>query len=139
MGRMGRTCVIVVLAVASLSAQAPTKKANGETPEARAARIHKQAIVVDTHIDTTMMLGKDGWDFMVRHRPEPGENHVDLPRMREGGLDAAFFSIYMPGTVTGPEAVKRALILIDHVRRLAEQHPSEIALATTAAEVRAAN
>ena len=136
---MGRTCVIVVLAVASLSAQVPAKKTPAETPESRAARIHKQAIVVDTHIDTTMMLGKDGWDFMVRHQPEPGENHVDLPRMREGGLDAAFFSIYMPGTVTGPEAVKRALILIDHVRRLAEQHPGEIALATTAAEVRAAN
>jgi membrane dipeptidase len=131
--------VVAVLAVASLSAQAPAKKTTAETPEARAARIHKQAIVVDTHIDTTMMLGKDGWDFMVRHQPEPGENHVDLPRMREGGLDAAFFSIYMPGTVTGPEAVKRALILIDHVRRLAEQHPNEIALATTAAEVRAAN
>jgi len=131
--------VIVVLAVASLSAQVPAKKTPAETPESRAARIHKQAIVVDTHIDTTMMLGKDGWDFMVRHQPEPGENHVDLPRMREGGLDAAFFSIYMPGTVTGPEAVKRALILIDHVRRLAEQHPGEIALATTAAEVRAAN
>ena len=86
-----------------------------------------------------MMLGRDGWDFMVRHQPESAENHVDLPRMREGGLDAAFFSIYMPGTVTGPEAVKRALILIDHVRRLTEQHPNEIALATTAAEVRAAN
>jgi membrane dipeptidase len=136
---MGKTFAIVVMAVASLSAQAPAKKTAAETPEARAGRIHKQAIVVDTHIDTTMMLGKDGWDFMVRHQPEPGENHVDLPRMREGGLDAAFFSIYMPGTVTGPEAVKRALILIDHVRRLAEQHPNEIALATTAAEVRAAN
>jgi membrane dipeptidase len=131
--------VVAVLSVVSLGAQAPAKKTTAETPEVRAARIHKQAIVVDTHIDTTMMLGRDGWDFMVRHQPEPGENHVDLPRMREGGLDAAFFSIYMPGTVTGPDAVKRALILIDHVRRLAEQHPNEIALATTAADVRAAN
>src|SRR5438034_4310053 len=136
---MGKTLALVVFAAALLSAQAPAKKTTAETPEARAARIHKQAIVVDTHIDTTMMLGRDGWDFMVRHQPESGENHVDLPRMREGGLDAAFFSIYMPGTVTGPEAVKRALILIDHVRRLTEQHPNEIALATTAAEVRAAN
>ena len=129
---MVRTFAIVALAAASLSAQAPAKKAAAETSEARAARIHKQAIVVDTHIDTTMMLGRDGWDFMVRHQPEPGENHVDLPRMREGGLDAAFFSIYMPGTITGPEAVKRALILIDRVRRLAEQHPHEIALANPA-------
>jgi len=130
--------VAAALSVVSLGAQAPAKKA-AETAEARAARIHKQAIVVDTHIDTTMMLGKEGWDFMVRHQPEPGENHVDLPRIREGGLDAAFFSIYMPGTVTGPEAVKRALVLIDHVRTLAEQHPNEIVLATTAAEVRAAH
>jgi membrane dipeptidase len=130
--------VVAALSVVSLGAQAPAKKA-AETAEARAARIHKQAIVVDTHIDTTMMLGKEGWDFMVRHQPQPGENHVDLPRIREGGLDAAFFSIYMAGTVTGPEAVKRALILIDHVRTLAEQHPNEIVLATTAAEVRAAH
>ena len=137
-GMLGRIALISALTVVSLGAQAPAKKA-AETAEARAARIHKQAIVVDTHIDTTMMLGKDGWDFMVRHQPEPGENHVDLPRIREGGLDAAFFSIYMPGTVTGPEAVKRALVLIDHVRTLAEQHPNEIVLATTAAEVRAAH
>jgi len=133
-----RFVVVAALSIVSLGAQAPAKKAP-ETAEARAARIHKQAIVVDTHIDTTMMLGKEGWDFMVRHQPEPGENHVDLPRIREGGLDAAFFSIYMPGTVTGPEAVKRALVLIDHVRTLAEQHPNEVVLATTAAEVRAAH
>ena len=140
---MRRTVVVLlaVVSVASLAAQAPAKKKPAETSAARAARIHKEAIVVDTHIDTTMMLGKEGWDFMVRHSPVKGEdsNHVDLPRIREGGLDAAFFSIYMPGTITGPEAVKRSLILIDLVRHLAELHPNEIVLATTAAEVRAAH
>ncbi len=122
-------------------------KAATETADARASRIHKQAIVVDTHIDTTQMLGREGWDFMALHEPRGsgpggrGENssHVDFPRMREGGLDAAFFSIYMPGTVTGSEAVKRSLVMIDNVRRLAEQHPNEIVLATTGAEVRAAH
>ena len=105
----------------------------------RAARVHAAAIVIDTHIDTTQMLLRDGWDFFARHpSARPDGNHVDYPRMREGGLDAAFFSIYMPGTVTGPDAVKRALVMIDAVKRLAEQHPNEIALATTAAEVRAA-
>jgi len=111
----------------------------------RAARVHKQAIVVDTHIDTTQMLGREGWDFFTVHpvrgegggRGADGASHVDFPRAREGGLDAAFFSIFMPGTVTGPEAVKRSLVMIDNVRKLAEQHPNEIVLATTAAEVRA--
>jgi membrane dipeptidase len=132
---------VAALSVVSLGAQAPAKKPAAESAEARAARIHRQAIVVDTHIDTPLMLSKPGWDFMTRHTPGPApdENHVDLPRLREGGLDAAFFSIWMAGTVTGPEAVKRALILIDHVRSIAEQHPNEIVLATTAAEVRAAH
>ena len=136
-----RLALMVVVVSVALNAQAPAKKKPAESSAARAARIHKEAIVVDTHIDTTMMLGREGWDFMVRHQPVKGEdsNHVDLPRAREGGLDAAFFSIYMPGTITGPEAVKRSLILIDHVRSLAEKHPNEIVLATTAAEVRAAH
>jgi len=132
----------LALAVVSVHAQAPVSRPAAETPDARAARVHQQAIVVDTHIDTTMMLGREGWDFTARHsadRGTEGASHVDLPRMREGGLDAAFFSIYMPGTVTGPEAVKRSLVLIDGVRRLAEDHPQDLVLATTAAEVRAAN
>jgi len=134
-----RVALLFAFVSVALNAQAPKKAA--ESSAARAARIHKEAIVVDTHIDTTMMLGREGWDFMVRHQPVKGEdsNHVDLPRAREGGLDAAFFSIYMPGTITGPDAVKRSLLLIDHVRSLAEQHPNEIVLATTAAEVRAAH
>jgi membrane dipeptidase len=41
---------------------------------------------------------------------------IDIPRMREGGLDALFFSIWVPGEVTGPTAVKRALDQIDAVR-----------------------
>jgi membrane dipeptidase len=137
-----RLVFMLLLVSVALNAQAPAKrKPAAESSAARAARIHKEAIVVDTHIDTTMMLGREGWDFMVRHQPVKGEdsNHVDLPRIKEGGLDAAFFSIYMPGTITGPEAVKRSLILIDHVRSLAEQHPNEIVLATTAADVRAAH
>src|SRR4051794_40133949 len=138
-----RNVVVLVglLSVVTLAAQAPAKKAAAESAEARAARVHKQAIVVDTHIDTTMMLAKPGWDFMARHNPGsgPDDGHVDLPRIREGGLDAAFFSIYMPGTITGPEAVKKSLELIDHVRKLAEDHPNDIVLATTAADVRAAH
>jgi membrane dipeptidase len=132
---------VAALSVVSLGAQHPATRPATESVEARAARIHKQAIVVDTHIDTPLMLEKPGWDFMVRHTPgpEPDENHVDLPRLNEGGLDAAFFSIWMPGTVTGPEAVKRALVLIDRVRSLVERQPNEMVLATTAADVRAAH
>jgi membrane dipeptidase len=164
MAGMRFRCLMILLALAAasgptalsglpvsarLEAQAPRRSRPrpartpppAESPDARAVRFHREAIVLDTHIDTTSMLVRTGWNFMDRHEPGRGDSssQVDLPRMREGGLDAAFFSIYMPGTVTGPEAVKRSLVLIDAVRRLAEQHPNEIVLATTAAEVRAAH
>ncbi|MBP6704941.1 MAG: dipeptidase [Vicinamibacteria bacterium] len=114
---------------------------------ARARRIHAEAIVLDTHIDTTQRLMQPGWNFFERHEPNargqrgPGArgNHVDYPRMREGGLDGLFFSIYMAGSVTGPIAVKRSLEQIDAVRRLAETRPDAMVLATTAAEIRAAH
>jgi membrane dipeptidase len=148
-----RNLCFAALLIAALPLATPLARAAGQASSSRAARVHKEAIVVDTHIDTTQMLGREGWDFFAVH-PVRGEgggrgagapgvggndgaSHVDYPRLREGGLDAAFFSIFMPGTVTGPEAVKRSLTMIDNVRRLAEQHPNEIALATTAAEVRA--
>ena len=77
-GRVGRhmikeaALVFIALSAVALSAQAPAKKKPAESAAARAARVHKEAIVVDTHIDTTMMLGREGWDFMVRHEPKLG-------------------------------------------------------------------
>src|SRR6266403_1605267 len=62
----------------------------------------------------------------------------DIPRMREGNLSAIFFSIWIPSKVTGPEAVNRALVQIDAVREQVRKHPTDLVLATTAAEVREA-
>ena len=58
--------------------------------------------------------------------------------MREGGLDALFFSIWVPSDVTGPTAVTRALDQIDAVREAVRTHPHDLMLATTAADVRKA-
>ena len=46
--------------------------------------------------------------------------------MRDGGLDALFFSIWVPSDVTGPKAVKRAFDLIDAVHKAVRQHPDAI-------------
>jgi membrane dipeptidase len=103
---------------------------------ARARQVHQRAIVVDTHIDVPATHARDAtYNVGERHT----ENHVDLPRMKEGGLDAAFFSIYMPASVTGPEAVKRSLELIDWTRRQVERNPQSAMLATTVADIRHAH
>jgi membrane dipeptidase len=102
---------------------------------ARARQLHDRAIVVDTHDDTTQRLVFDK-TFNLGARNKNG--HIDIPRMREGGLDALFFSIWVPSDITGPPAVKRALDQIDAVREATRTLSSDLVLATTAAEVRKA-
>jgi membrane dipeptidase len=59
--------------------------------------------------------------------------------MREGNLSAIFFSIWIPSKITGFDAVNRALVQIDGVREQVCKHPNDLALATTAAEIREAH
>jgi membrane dipeptidase len=99
---------------------------------ARARKLHFASIVVDTHDDTTQRF-LDG-DFDLGARSSAGS--IDIPRMKEGGLGAIFFSIWIPSKITGPEAIKHALDQIDAVREQVLRHPKDIVLATTAAEVR---
>ncbi len=99
----------------------------------RARKLHFRSIVVDTHDDTTQrLLSEREYDIAKRD----ARGHIDIPRMREGGMDAIFFSIYIPATVTGPEAVKRSLRLIDSVYEAVRKNPKDLELAATAADVR---
>jgi membrane dipeptidase len=106
-----------------------------ESPQERATRIHRDAIVIDTHSDTTPRFQRDDWDFSQRH-PQ-SDSHMDLPRIREGGLDVQFWSIYTGKSEVPGEAIRIALERIDAVHRLVERYPAEIGLATTVAEIRA--
>ena len=101
---------------------------------ARAKKIHFSAIVVDTHDDTTQRFLDGKFDIGARD-PLGG---IDIPRMREGGLGAIFFSIWIPSKITGTDAVNRALTQINAVREQVRTHPTDLVLATSADEVRAA-
>jgi membrane dipeptidase len=100
-----------------------------------AQSLHQRAIVVDTHDDTTQRLLTDK-TFDIGKRNTTGS--IDVPRMRAGGLDALFFSIWMEGDITGPPAVKAALQQIDRVREAVRLHPGDLVLATTSADIRRA-
>lgn len=54
-----------------------------------AESLHRNALVIDTHIDTATHLLWRSPDFSKRLT----EGHVDIPRLREGGVDAAFFAV----------------------------------------------
>jgi len=100
----------------------------------KAKKLHFSSIVMDTHDDTTQRFLDPRFDLGARH----ADGSIDIPRLKEGGLDGIFFSIWIPSKITGAEAVKRAKAQIEAVRAQVSKHPDAIVLATTAAEVRAA-
>jgi membrane dipeptidase len=124
---------ILLIAAAPLYALF-TQSVPPDEVSSRARQLHERAIVVDTHDDTTQrLIFEKGFDIGARNK----DGNIDIPRMREGGLDAIFFSIWVTGDVTGPIAVKRALDQIDAVREAVRTHP-DLVLATTASDVRRA-
>lgn len=96
--------------------------------------------VFDGHNDLPWELreiaGNDATAYDIGHRQE--RTHTDLPRLREGGVGAQFWSVYVPATLPGAEAVRTTLEQIDRVHQMIGTYADRLALATTAAEVRAA-
>jgi membrane dipeptidase len=71
-----------------------------------AAALHERLFTIDTHIDTpTASLVKPGWDFAARHEYADDHSQCDLPRMRDGGIDALVFAVYVGQAGRSPEAL----------------------------------
>ncbi|TPQ18751.1 membrane dipeptidase [Streptomyces sporangiiformans] len=64
--------------------------------------------------------------------------HTDLPRLREGGVGAQFWSVYVRSDLAGDAAVSATLEQIDCVRQLLARYPSDLRAALTAGDMEAA-
>ncbi len=114
------------------AAPAPAQGAEEPPDNAESASI----IAVDTHVDTTQRMLDHGDDIS---EALPG-GHLDLPRMRAGGLSGAFFSIWVnPRLFRGSLAWRRSRGLIGAVTSFVEEHPDVAALCRTADDVRNAH
>jgi membrane dipeptidase len=133
-GEMLRNISVGAAALCVVAGAIMTATPRADDISARARKLHFASIVVDTHDDTTQRF-LDG-DFDLGARSATGS--IDIPRMKEGGLGAIFFSIWIPSKITGPAAVKHAIDQIDAVREQVRRHPQEIVLVTTAGEIREA-
>jgi membrane dipeptidase len=130
--------VLVSLAVVS-GQQKPAAPAAPTTEDAalraRAMKIHRDAIVIDTHNDVTSPMTDENYDLGARDTS--GKNQTDIPRMKEGGLDAEFFAIYVDRKYAKEGAsARRALDMIDGVYEQARRHPESLEMAYTAADIR---
>jgi len=114
---------------------------SGMTPE-EARAFHAEIHVMDLHADTAKLMDKLGYDLAERHeRPLPRfanlVGHVDLPRMREGGMAGQFFSFW---TSPLPErgCARSVAHQLDALDRAMDKDPSALRWTRTGADVRAA-
>lgn len=89
-------------------------------------------LYIDLHIDTPSRLVNEGLDLAESHE----YTHVDIPKMRQGGLHAGFFAVSTSArSQTPPEAVKQALRIIDTIIEEVRRHPADLFIGTAAADV----
>ncbi len=107
-------------------------------PLARARAIHKQVPLIDGHNDYPWALrGIDpGRDLAKADITKPVPSLMtDIPRLRQGGVGGQFWSVYVPSTMQGKEAVRATLDQIDIVHRMTKRWPETFELSLTAADI----
>jgi membrane dipeptidase len=129
---------ILLSTVAALLAAGPVLAQ--DAGEARALRILERTPLIDGHNDLP-------WALRQNHGNDPHavdltanldastDLHTDIPRLRAGGVGAQFWSVYVPATMTPPDAAVATFEQIDTVKRIVAAHPDTFELATTAADV----
>src|SRR6266550_2607503 len=133
--------IVLVSLIAASFAPAWAQRTSSTQPRdeklwQKALAIHKKAIVIDTHNDVTTPMTNDDYDLSG---PPPVPYRTSIERMKQGGMTAEFFSLYVkPHYVTKGGAARRTLDMIDSVYRAVERHPNDLMFATTAADIRRA-
>lgn len=126
-----------ILAAASLFALAactPSAEPGASDP----MDVHRELLVLDTHLDTPINFGREGWDFAARHTVASEIAQVDLGRMAEGHLDGGFFVIYTEQRPLTPQGYADALAFArtrsDTIDREIARHRDLIRPALSAAD-----
>jgi membrane dipeptidase len=101
----------------------------------KAAKIHDKVMTVDTHVDTPMRLVRSDFNLAERHEPSRRGGKVDFPRMKEGGLDAIFFAVFVGQGERNAEGNERAktsaLKIFDSIHENLKKHSNLAELAVT--------
>ena len=124
--------------IAALCATALTGCASVPADNLDPMAVHRDLLVLDTHLDTPLNFGREGWDFSQAHTEANDIAQVDLGRMAEGYLDGGFFVIYTeqgPLTAKGyADALAFARTRSDTIDRELAKFPDLIRPATTFAD-----
>jgi membrane dipeptidase len=129
---------LISLSALALMAGVVAASADEAGLDAKARAIQSRIITIDTHTDIPT--------FFATPKYDPGKDNpppvlVDIPKMRQGGLDVVFFIAYVEQTKRDAagyaEAASEAFAKFAAIHRMTdEQYPSEIGLALTSADIR---
>lgn len=136
--------VCCAAAIAAPTTSLSFQKQDDETLRRRAEKLHREAIVLDTHNDVTSAILDEGFDLGMRGDDPSAKTktHTDLRRMKEGGMDAQFFAVYVGREYVnkkpeeGGGAARRALDMIGVVYEQVRRHPETLEMAYTVADIR---
>ena len=129
---------LCLLLCAFVCAQTPAKSKTQPKTKMTPAEVHRSALIIDTHADTTQRLLDTGFDLA---NPPAGDNgHLDFAKAKAGNLGAEFFSIWVePSEQNKGHYAKRTLELIDSVYEQAERHPKQMMMAFSPADIEKAH
>jgi membrane dipeptidase len=113
---------------------ATTSLVHADDFEARAKKLQPSLIIVDGHLDAPIELADKWADVSTAGATK----HFDLPRAKVGGLTASFFAIFVSPRYADDGAAKKALELIDLTRKVVADHPTEMVMAASVDDIRAA-
>ena len=138
---MIRKILLAAAAVTALTGATPVLAQSGEgADEARVRQILRRTPLIDGHNDLPWAIrqgfGNDvhGVD-LTTDLSMSTRLHTDIPRLREGGVGAQFWSVYVPASMSQLEAAKATFEQIDTVKRIIGAHPQTFEIATTADDI----
>lgn len=85
--------------------------------------------IIDSHCDTPSQILR-GRDLAL----DNADAHVDFPKLKLGGVDAAFFALYIPAELEGEAAYSHAMSLLAGVKETLAANPDKAALALSREE-----
>jgi len=117
----------------------PDLVADTVTPDtlARVTELMRRHPLIDGHNDLPWEARQQsGYDFdRLDLQQRLDTTHTDLPRLREGGVGAQFWSVWVPSTLAGDSAVIQTLEQIDAVHQMVARYGDQLGLARTADEL----
>src|SRR5881227_297387 len=131
MNRLKAACLTLVLVAASAHAQT-------DAVAARIDRILREVPLIDGHNDLPEQYEDRVKDHLAQIDLRQDQSRLtpplmtDIPRLRQGRIGGQFWSVYIPATLKGADAVRAVLDQIDVVDRLVQLYPDTFELARTA-------